>query len=431
MDAKAIMPFRKPFAVEFTPPGSKSLTNRALVLAALAKGKTQLSGCLLAEDTLLMMECLKKLGFEVEQEGTEITVVGLGGEIPVSSAELFCGNSGTTIRFLAAMCSLGRGRYVLDGIERMRSRPIGQLGTMLKNLGVRFEYLGEEGFPPVAILGDGLPGGISSFGNSQSSQFLSAILQVCPYARHEVKIDLEGAISSWPYIAMTMGLMDHFHCTPELYRDPKTAIPKQIIIPLEPYQGCEYAVEPDASNASYFLALAAIHPGSKIRVMGLGKNSRQGDVGFADVLHQMGAGLTFGKDFITVTGPQRLTGVDVDLTNMPDVAQTLAVTALFAQGETTMRGLGSLRVKETDRILALTTELRKLGAEVEVEGEDMTVWPVERFRAADIATYNDHRMAMSFALAGTRESGIRILDPGCCGKTYPGYFEDLEAVGGI
>ena len=274
-----------------------------------------------------------------------------------------------------------------------------------------------------------MAGGIATFSNAQSSQYLSAVLQVCPFGRHETRIDLEGEIASWPYIAMTMGLMDHFHCTPELFRDPKTAMPKQIIIPLEKYKACEYAVEPDASNASYFLALAAIHPGSKIRVAGLGKSSMQGDVGFADILHKMGAGLTFGKDFMTVTGPERMTGVDVDLTNMPDVAQTLAVTALFAKGETTMKGLASLRVKETDRVAALTNELRRLGAEVEVEGDAMTIWPPEKFKAANIETYNDHRMAMSFALAATRESGIRILDPGCCAKTYPNYFEDLEAVG--
>jgi 3-phosphoshikimate 1-carboxyvinyltransferase len=225
-----------------------------------------------------------------------------------------------------------------------------------------------------------------------------------------------------------MRLMDEFGHTPELVRDSLTGNPKQIIIPQGAYRATNYAIEPDASNASYFLAAAAIHPGSKITIAGLGKRSLQGDVGFADVLRRMGADVTVANDSITVAGPERLHGVDVDLSAMPDTAQTLAVVALFADGETVIRGLHTLRVKETDRIAALAAELQKLGAEVRVDGDDLTIDPPKSIRPASIATYDDHRMAMSFALAGTKSPGVVILDPACVNKTYPGYFDDLAKV---
>jgi 3-phosphoshikimate 1-carboxyvinyltransferase len=427
-----IEPVAKPFSATITPPGSKSLTNRALVLAALADGPSTLSNVLFADDTLVMIECLVRLGFEphVDRPSHSVRVTGLAGRIPRDGAELFCGNSGTTLRFLTALCALGRGRYNLDGIPRMRQRPIGDLVALLKNLGVRIDYVMEEGFPPVLVHGSGLAGGVARFGGSQSSQFLSAVLQVAPYARHEVHIDLEGRQASWPYVAMTMRLMDEFRVTPELVVDPRTGEPRRIVIPRgTAYRATDYAIEPDASNATYFLAAAAIHPGAKVTVEGLGKRSLQGDVGFADVLHRMGAGLLFGADFITVIGPERLGGIEVDLSTMPDTAQTLAVVALFAEGPTTITGLHTLRVKETDRVAALATELTKLGAEVDVEGDDLTIHPPDRGpRPAPIDTYDDHRMAMSFALAGTKAAGVRIRDAECVNKTYPGYFDDLERV---
>jgi 3-phosphoshikimate 1-carboxyvinyltransferase len=219
--------------------------------------------------------------------------------------------------------------------------------------------------------------------------------------------------------------MDEFGHTPELVRDPLTGEPRQIIIAQGTYRATNYAIEPDASNASYFIAAAAIHPGAKLTIAGLGKRSLQGDVGFADVLRRMGAEVEVGPDFITVGGPDRLRGIDADLSAMPDTAQTLAVAALFADGETTIRGLHTLRVKETDRIAALASELQKLGAEVHVEGDDLTIAPPAKLQAATIATYDDHRMAMSFALAGTKSPGVVIGDPACVNKTYPTYFEDL------
>jgi 3-phosphoshikimate 1-carboxyvinyltransferase len=437
-DSSSIMiePITRPFALTMAPPGSKSLTNRALVLAALAEGTSELSNVLFADDTLVMLECLGRLGFgvEIDRAARRVRVAGGGGNVPSGDAELFCGNSGTTIRFLTALCALGRGQYNLDGIPRMRQRPIGELVHLLKNLGGRIEYLMNEGFPPVLVRGSprGLAGGIVRFGPSQSSQFLSAVLQVAPFARHEVKVDLEPRQTSWPYVAMTMRLMDAFGATPHLIRDPRSDEPRQIIVPQERYQATDYAIEPDASNATYFLAAAAMHPGSRVTIEGLGKRSLQGDVGFADVLHRMGADLVFGPDFISVGGTETFEGIDVDLSTMPDTAQTLAVAALFAEGPTTIRGLHTLRVKETDRVAALATELTKLGADVDMEGDDLTIQPPEdgRLRPAAIDTYDDHRMAMSFALAGTKSAGVRINDPSCVNKTYPEYFEDLEKLRG-
>jgi len=425
-------PVSRPFTATLTPPGSKSLTNRAMVLAALARGRCTLRNVLFADDTEVMIDCLQRLGFavRVDRATHTVTVDGLGGEIPTGAAELYCGNSGTTIRFVAAMLSVGRGRFVLDGNPRMRQRPIRGLIDILKNLGVRASYPVADGYPPVEILADGLPGGLLTYGSEQSSQYLSAVLMAAPYARVETVVDLVGQQTSWPYVAMTMRLMDVFGLTPELERDYDTGEPKQIVIPRGRYHGTEYDVEPDASNASYFLAAAAVHPGASVTVAGLGKDSLQGDVGFADVLHRMGAGLDFKRDSITITGPYQLEGVDVDLLAMPDMAQTLAVTALFATGPTHIRGLHTLKVKETDRIEALATELRKLGASVEATGDSLTITPPREIRPAEIHTYDDHRMAMSFAIAGTRAAGVTIKDVECTNKTYPNYFADLARVVG-
>lgn len=431
MSDLTIEPISKPFTATVTPPGSKSLTNRALVLAALTDGTCELTNVLFADDTRVMLDGLQKLGFtvEIDEPNTTVRVTGKSGKIPVSSAELFCGNSGTTIRFLTAMCALGNGSYTLDGIPRMRQRPIRQLVDLLKNLGVRTEYLAEEGFPPIRVDARVLPGGIVRYGAAQSSQYLSAMLMIAPFAKIEVRIDLEPNQTSWPYVPMTMQLMDHFHVTPELIRDPLTGQPKQIIIPQFKYKAADYAVEPDASNASYFLAAAAINPGSKVTIEKLGKNSLQGDVGFADVLHKMGADLVFGKDFITIKGTDTLEGIDVDMLGLPDAAMTLAVVALFADGPTTIRGLHTWRVKETDRMAALAAELQKMGAEIDIDGDDaITITPPEdnKLKPAHIKTYDDHRMAMSFAVAGTRSLGVTITDAECVNKTYPGFFADLR-----
>jgi 3-phosphoshikimate 1-carboxyvinyltransferase len=422
-------PFGKPFTATVQVPGSKSLTNRALILAALADGVSELSNVLIADDTRVMLQGLEKLGFtlQIDLDSHAVKVTGAAGKIPAATAELFCGNSGTTIRFLSALCALGTGSYTLDGIPRMRLRPIAELVEPLRNLGARVEFLGQPGYPPLRIVADGLPGGILKYGSAASSQFLSALLMASPYARHEVHVDLEGPQTSWPYVAMTMQLMDHFGVTPELLRDPSTGDPRQIVVPPGAYTATQYPIEPDASNAAYFLATAAIHPNSKITVPGLGKSSLQGDVGIVNVLKKMGADIILDKDSLTVTGTGALEGIDVDLLGMPDQAQTLAVVALFARGTTILRGLHTLRVKETDRLTALSNELQKFGAKVVIGGDDtLTIDPPEQLRSATVDTYDDHRMAMSFAVAATKIPNVIIKDAECVNKTYPQFFADLE-----
>jgi 3-phosphoshikimate 1-carboxyvinyltransferase len=431
MSDEVIQPVEKAFSSSITPPPSKSLSNRALVLAALSSGQSMVRNLLLADDTRVMIDGLRKLGFEISlhEEGSPVaTINGLGGKIPASSAELFCGNSGTTIRFLAAVCALGHGNFILDGVERMRQRPIGEQMQMLRDLGVHSKFLQRAGFPPVQVEADGLPGGLIQFGAAQSSQFLSAVLMIAPCARHELKVDLIGRQTSWPYVAMTMQLMDEFGLTPELLRDPSTGMPRQIVVPQGGYAATEYRVEPDASNAAYFMAAAAMHEGSQVVIRGLGRGSLQGDVGFAEVLKRMGATVHMQKDCVTVAGSGMLRGIEVDLSPMPDTAQTLAVAALRAEGRTIIRGLHTLRVKETDRLAATATELKRLGANVEIEGDSLHIDPPEQIAPAEVRTYDDHRMAMSFALAATAAPGIVIKDAQCVQKTYPNYFHDLRQV---
>ncbi|HEY1923465.1 MAG TPA: 3-phosphoshikimate 1-carboxyvinyltransferase [Tepidisphaeraceae bacterium] len=428
MSDLTITPVTHPFTGSITPPGSKSMTNRALILAALAAGRSTLTNILLADDTRVMLEALQQLGFELDVNNSAHTAVigGKGGQISVAAARLSCGNSGTTIRFLTALCALGRGEFILDGVERMRARPISELSEMLRHLGVRVRYLEKPGFAPILVHADELPGGLLQVGSAQSSQFLSAILMVSPYARHEVRVDLTDRQTSWPYVAMTMQMMDAFGVTPELIRDPRTQDPKQIIIPRGQYAGQRYQIEPDASGATYFQALAAIHPGSKITIQGLGKHSLQGDIGFAEILQRMGAKVTLTSDSIEITGSDSLRGIDADMSTMPDAAMTLAVVALYADGRTTIRGLHTLRVKETDRLAALQTELTKLGASVKIEADALAIDSPIKIHPAEIATYDDHRMAMSFAIAGTRSPGITIQNMECVNKTYPDYFSDLR-----
>jgi 3-phosphoshikimate 1-carboxyvinyltransferase len=431
MTQKRITPPTRPFSAAISPPGSKSLTNRALILASLSTGPCTLSNLLFAEDTRIMLAALESLGFilAINEPAHTVLVEGQSGQIPRPSADLFCGNSGTSIRFLTALCSLGTGTYTLDGIPRMRQRPIAELASSLKQLGVRTAFPMTDGFPPIQILAQGLPGGLMSYGSAQSSQFLSAILQVAPYAQHEVRISLDGPQTSWPYVAMTMQLMDHFGVTPELIRDPDTGNPREIIIPQSSYSPTSYHIEPDASNATYFLAAAALHPGSSVTIPGLGKHSLQGDVSFATVLQKMGATVSMTNDSITLTAPDHLDGIDIDLSAMPDTAQTLAVTSLFAKGPTRITGLRTLRVKETDRLTAVSTELQKLGASVTIQNDDtLLITPPATPHPAAIDTYDDHRMAMSFALASTRIPGVLINHPECTAKTYPHFFTDLETL---
>jgi 3-phosphoshikimate 1-carboxyvinyltransferase len=434
-DAIDIQPVTAPFRKTVRIPGSKSITNRALPLAALADGPSELTGVLFADDTWQMINALQTLGYDLRmnQDAATVQIVGRGKNIPTNTApfDLTCRNSGTTIRFLAAMLSLGHGEYVLDGVPRMRQRPIDQLVDQLKTLGADITYDINDGYPPIRIKGRGLAGGGCQFTDAKSSQYISAVLMAAPYADSDVTVTLLGPVTSEPYVTMTLRMMEQFGVSVHLHDQCGQTASRAIQIPTAPYKPRTYHIEPDASNASYFLAAAAISAESSITIDGLGKGSLQGDVAFAEVLQRMGAGLEYGKDSVTVTAPKngKLTAIDIDMNHIPDMVQTLAVVALFAEGKTTVRNVWNLRVKETDRLQALENELKKLGATVDTGRDWISITPPPGYALtpASIATYDDHRMAMAFAIAGLRSKGVRILDPGCTAKTYPHYFDDLRA----
>jgi 3-phosphoshikimate 1-carboxyvinyltransferase len=409
------------------PPGSKSITNRALVCAALAAGESRLSGALDSQDTRVMVAGLQALGIGVEADWPrgEIRVAGCGGAIPLGSATIDCAASGTTIRFLSAVCSLGHGVYRLDGTPRMRKRPIGDLLEALESLDVRAAAESAGGCPPVEIESSGLIGGATRIAGSVSSQFASGLAMVAPCTRDGITLEFTGRLVSLPYLAMTRRVMESFGATCKMIDERTWRI--------EPtgYRGVAYRIEPDASAASYFAAAAAI-TGGRVRIEGLGRSSMQGDVGFCDALAQMGCTVEWHDlpdEGVTVSG-RASGGIDVDMNAISDTVPTLAVVALFASGPTTIRNVAHIRDKETDRIGDLATELRKLGATIDERPDGLTILPFP-LRAAEITTYDDHRMAMSLALAGLRVPGVRILDPACVGKTFPTYWERLSAISGI
>ncbi len=428
MPSYQCQPARGPVDATVGLPGSKSITNRALVAAALADGNSLLTGALLAEDTRLMIDALRGLGVAVtvDEEASTVEVTGCRGNIARGDARIECGNAGTVMRFCAAFVALGHGRYELDGKVRMRQRPIGDLVGALQTLGVGVEYTSDEGYPPIAVHANGLRGGQVSFRSPESSQFISALLLSAPYARDDVLIAVTGEIPSVPYLKMTTGVMERFGAV--VVSQYRQGDARFIVATPQRYGGTTLAVEPDASNASYFLAAPAV-VGGRVTVERLGTDSIQGDARFVDVLERMGCRIERRTQELTVHGPvagERLGGIDIDLNDMPDVAQTLAVVALFAEGPTTIRNVANLRVKETDRLAALARELQKLGAGVEEGKDSLRIAPPRRVTPAEIDTYDDHRMAMSFALAGLRCPGITIRNPECCGKTFPDFFERFE-----
>jgi 3-phosphoshikimate 1-carboxyvinyltransferase len=430
-DALEIKAVDGPIRGRVRPPGSKSITNRALVCAALADGVSTLTGALDSEDTRVMIECLGRLGIEVEARdaGKTLVVHGAGGAIPALEAELFCANSGTTVRFLTALATLGHGSFRLDGIERMRERPISDLIDALHQLGAHAVSENGDGCPPVTVHANGLPGGTAKFRGDISSQFLSGLLMAAPAARSPVELHVDGPLVSKPYVRMTTSVMNAFSVKVDAGDGACRPVMQQFLIAApQRYRACNYAIEPDASAASYFWAAAAI-TGGKVTVDGLSANSLQGDVAFVDCLEQMGCEVRRDANGITVIG-RPLRGVDVDMNTISDTAQSLAVVAVFAAGPTQIRNIGHIRHKETDRISAVASELRKLGVEVSERDDGLTITPPasNKLQGALIETYNDHRMAMSFALAGLRVSGVRISNPGCVEKTYPRFFEDLAAL---
>ncbi|HUG67550.1 MAG TPA: 3-phosphoshikimate 1-carboxyvinyltransferase [Pirellulaceae bacterium] len=407
-----------PLNASIRPPGSKSITNRALICAALAEGESVLTGALDSEDTGVMAAALRRLGLQVVQDvsRSSIRVAGCGGALLHDRADLHVENSGTTIRFLTAMLAACRGNFRLDGNARMRERPIADLLAALEQLGGIATSENANGCPPVVIAANGLRGGTATIRGNISSQFLSGLLMAAPYSQYPVTIDVEGELVSKPYVTMTLGVMSAFGI--EVVADTLD----RFVIPTARYRGCNYDIEPDASAASYFWGAAAV-TGGAVTVEGLHRNALQGDVAFCDCLARMGCEVEYADEHIKVKG-NALRGITVDMNAISDTAQTLAVVALFADGPTTITGVAHIRHKETDRVGDLARELRKLGARVDEFEDGLTVTP-QTLRPAAIDTYNDHRMAMSFALAGLRCPGIIINDPACTRKTYPNFFDDL------
>ena len=404
-------------------PGSKSLSNRILLLSMLAEGQTEIQNLLDSDDIRRMVEALEKLGIKFEENRAEnrISVSGTAGLIPVSEATLMLGNAGTAIRPLTAAMTLGHGRFVLDGVARMRERPIIDLVDGLSQLGANLRCLNGTDCPPVEVIADGLPGGKTRLSGAISSQYLTSILLVAPYAKSEVEIEITDKLVSVPYVEMTLRLMQRFG----VEVNQKNA---QIFrIPRQQYQSPgRIFVEGDASSASYFLAGAAITKGT-VTVKGCGTESIQGDARFAEVLEKMGAKVEWSPQQVKLTGAS-LNGIDVDMNQMPDAAMTLAVAALFASGPTAIRNIYNWRVKETERLQAVSTELRKLGAVVEEGYDYLVIQPPEQIQTASIETYDDHRMAMAFSLAACGKSPVTINNPDCVSKTFPDYFEVLSGL---
>ncbi|KHD24919.1 3-phosphoshikimate 1-carboxyvinyltransferase [Vibrio caribbeanicus] len=424
MESLTLQPINK-VSGQVNLPGSKSVSNRALLLAALAKGKTRLTNLLDSDDIRHMLNALTQLGvhYQLSEDKTVCEVEGLGQPFQSAQAlELFLGNAGTAMRPLAAALCLGQGEYVLTGEPRMKERPIGHLVDALRQAGAEVEYLENENFPPLKIHGTGLKGGTVEIDGSISSQFLTAFLMSAPLAQDDVTIKIVGDLVSKPYIDITLHIMAQFgvHVENNNYQEFVIRKGQSYVAP------GDFLVEGDASSASYFLAAAAIK-GGEIKVTGIGKNSIQGDIQFADALEKMGAQIEWGDDYV-ISRVGELKAVDMDFNHIPDAAMTIATTALFAKGTTAIRNVYNWRVKETDRLSAMATELRKVGAEVE-EGEDyIIVNPPAKLTHAAIDTYDDHRMAMCFSLVALSDTPVTINDPKCTSKTFPDYFDKLAGL---
>jgi 3-phosphoshikimate 1-carboxyvinyltransferase len=419
-------------------PGSKSISNRILLLAALAEGTTTIVDLLASDDTLVMLGALTSLGVKWEQEAQQDPatlhqvhhVHGVKGAFPEQHADLFMGNAGTAIRPLTAALAVIGGDYTLHGVSRMHERPIGDLVDALNAIGTRIEYTGEPGFPPLHIRQGQLHAQRMSVRGNVSSQFLTALLMAAPLMAvgHAITIDVVGELISKPYIEITLNLMKRFGVVVE--QDGWSAF---TIAAGQGYKSPgTIHVEGDASSASYFLAAGAI-AGGPVRVEGVGQNSIQGDVRFVAALERMGATITMGENWIEASANGPLKAIDADFNHIPDAAMTIAIAALYADGTSTLRNIGSWRVKETDRIAAMAAELRKLGAEVEEGADFLRVTPPAEMTAAAIDTYDDHRMAMCFSLASLdgaarRGSAVRINDPKCVAKTFPDYFDAFAGI---
>jgi 3-phosphoshikimate 1-carboxyvinyltransferase len=419
MDSLELEPVRRA-AGTVRLPGSKSISNRVLLLAALARGETEVHGLLDADDTRVMREALAALGVVFSNK----TVKGAGGVFPVKRAELHLGNAGTALRPLTAVLALCAGEYRLEGVARMHERPIGDLVDALRGMGARIDYAGKDGFPPLAIHPGDIRMQTTQVRGDVSSQFLTALLMALPLTGSSSRIEVQGELISKPYVEITLNVMRRFGI--EVGRTGW----RYFDVPPGPYRSPgKIYVEGDASSASYFLAAGAIG-GGPVRVEGVGRDSIQGDVRFTEVLERMGAQVSLLDGAIEVRNEKRkLRSIDMDLNHIPDAAMTAAVMALFADGRSTLRNIASWRVKETDRLAAMARELRKLGADVE-EGRDfLKISPPARLAAGQsIDTYDDHRMAMSFSLVALAGVPVTIRDPGCVAKTFPDYFQVFRSI---
>ena len=417
MDSLELKPARRA-AGTVRLPGSKSISNRVLLLAALAKGETEVLGLLDADDTRVMREALAVLG--VSFSGN--TVTGVGGPFPVKKAELFLGNAGTAFRPLTAALAFSGGEYRLSGVPRMHERPIGDLVDALRGIGARVDYTGKEGFPPLIIRPSKLSLEKIRVRGDVSSQFLTALLMALPLSGKPARIEVQGELISKPYVEITLNVMKRFGI------EVKRTGWRYFDVPAGTYASPgKIFVEGDASSASYFLAAGAIG-GGPVRVEGVGRDSIQGDIRFTEVLERMGAKVSFGPDWVEASGGQPLRAIDLDLNHIPDAAMTAAMLALFADGPSVIRNVASWRVKETDRLAAMATELRKLGAQVEEGPDFLKINPGKLRSGVAIDTYDDHRMAMNFSLVALGDVSVCINDPRCVAKTFPEYFEVFSAI---
>ena len=414
-EVASIEPVSGPLDATVVPPGSKSITNRALVAAALAGGRSTLHGALVADDTEAMVDCLRRLGIAIATTGTTMVVDGAGGRIPVATAALDVRQSGTTARFVAPVAALGHGRYTLDGAPRMRERPMADLVGALRALGATVS--GDR--LPFTITATGLAGGRAVVAADASSQFASGLLLTAPAMAEGLQLRLRSAPVSRPYLALTVEVMRAFDAHVVAGRESFTVAPGG-------YRPTTFTIEPDASAASYFFAAAAICGGT-VRVPGLGRRSNQGDLAFVDLLARMGATVEQTDDTTTVTGAAPLHGIEADMADLSDTASTLAVVAAFASTPTRVTGIGFVRAKESDRVGGVVRELQRLGVDADEEADGFVVRP-GAFRPARVHTYDDHRMAMSFALVGLRIPGVEIEDPACVAKTFPDFFSTLAGL---
>lgn len=423
-DQVEIRPLPGKLAAAVTVPGSKSITNRALLMAAMAPGQSKLSSALISDDTRYMIGALQDLGFEigVNESLGEVGVKGGAGKIPRAQANLFVGGSGTAMRFLAGFLTLGQGSYRLDGNARMRQRPIGDLLQALSNLGLAVRAERDNGCPPVLleVNGGGFKGGTTRIDASLSSQFVSALLLPAPLWPEGLRLTIDG-LAAKPFVVMTLRLMERAGILCAM--DGNVAL----IPGGQSYRSGHTVIEADASSASYFAAAALICEG-RVRLNHLRRDSVQGDVHFLDLLEQMGAHVTWQEDAVEVSAGDSLHGIDVDMSGMPDMVPTLSVLAPFADSPTTIRKVQFIRHHESDRLHALAVELNRLGVAVEERPDGLVIHPAAP-KAASIETYDDHRIAMSFSIVGLRVPGIRINDPGCVSKTYPRFFVDLASLG--